>query len=367
MAPSTLQIVQQTIADSLRAVGYPSGGLLLVAVSGGQDSSCLLHALSRVVLRLGGRVAAAHVNHRLRGAESDADEAAAGALAEAVGVPFVVRAVDVEQYARTHRLGLEEAARSARYQALLAEAARTGAWALATGHTANDLAETLLINILRGTGLAGLGSIQPLQQLDPSLLGPPIPEYSESVGQASAGSQRVVRPLLSVGREVTARYCREAGIQARLDVTNLDPRFLRNRIRHHLLPLLRTYNPSIVDALVRTARIAADEDAQLEALTEHTWPKVVQVMSDQEMAVTWEHWSTCSPALQRRLLRRARRLLSGRLGGSFEALEAARQLLAERSAGRRADLGHGVWLVTDRHGFRLVKQLTGDVAESERG
>lgn len=359
MAQSILRTVQSAVAEVLRAAGFPPGGLLLVAVSGGQDSSCLLHALSRVAPELGARIAAAHVNHGLRGPAAAADEEAARALATTLGVPFSSATVGVESYARAHRLGLEEAARYARYQVLLEEATRQGAWALATGHTTDDLAETLLINMIRGTGLPGLASIRPVQHFDPSTLGPPIPEYRQWAGalppRVQRGGQRVVRPLLGVTREQTALYCRAADIVPRIDASNLDPRFLRNRIRHHLLPLLRTYNPSIVAALARIARIAADEDAELEALVDQAWGDVVQQQNGQ-LSMVWEPWSRCSPAIQRRLLRRARSVLAGHPGGAFEPLEAARQLLAERRSGRRLDLGDGVQLVTARDGFRLRRR-----------
>jgi tRNA(Ile)-lysidine synthetase-like protein len=330
--------------------------LLLVAVSGGQDSLCLLDALHDQGPSRSVRLAVLHVDHQLRGAEAAEDSAAVGALCARLGWPFVAVKVDVASYARQHHLGLEEAGRKVRYQALAASARDLGAVGAATGHTLDDLAETTLINLLRGTGPLGLSGIAAVQHYRVHLLGHPIPELWERP-PAHDHELMVVRPLLDTRRDETLAYCQQLGLPYRTDTSNDDPRFLRNRIRHHLIPELRTYNPSIVPGLGRLARLIADDEAELRRLVDDVWQTGVAVRED-EIFFSWSTWLAASPSIQRRLLRRSQQLLSGSEAGSFQAIEDARLLLGRRVAGRRLSLGFAVDLVATGNGFRLIK--TGD-------
>ena len=354
MAAETVGRVRSAVERALAALEVPPGVRLLVAVSGGQDSVCLLDALCAIPKASSVRLTAVHVDHRLRGEASAADAIAVEALARQLGLPSIKVQVDLAAYARRHALGLEEAGRYLRYQALAAIARREAAWGAATGHTLDDLAETVLINVICGTGPAGLAGMPAVQTYSSARLGPPFPELHVS-GQSSANAMelRVVRPLLSMSRQETAQYCAEVGLNYRLDCSNLDPVFLRNRVRHHLLPLLRTYNPSIIPTLGRLARLAADDEQELEHLVDAVWAREATV-GPAEVAFAWDGWAALSAAIQRRLLRRARRQLGGGERWSFQSLESARTLLNRRAAGRRLSLGAGVSLLTSRLGFRLV-------------
>jgi tRNA(Ile)-lysidine synthase len=295
-----------------------------------------------------------HVNHKLR-AEAAADAEAVEALADQLGHKFFSFEVDVPSYARRHGLGLEEAGRYARYQVLATAARAQGAWGAATGHTADDAAETLLINMIRGTNPLGINSIPTQQTYTRGGLGPPLsPPLSLPVTDTpgSCVILQVIRPLLGLSREETEQYCWEAGRQFRRDPSNLDPNFLRNRIRHNLLPLLRTYNPSIVPTLGRLSEMAADDEVELGRLSAAAW-QANATIGEATVAFLWRDWLAQSPGLQRRLLRRAGIEL-GAGAWSFQSLEAARRLLAGRPSARRLSLGGGVKLVTTRQGFRLL-------------
>lgn len=204
----------------------------VVAVSGGPDSVALLRALHAVGA---GPLTVAHVNHRLRGTEADADEAFVRELAGALGVGFRCQAIEVAALGGNW----EATARRVRYGFLAAVATEVGAGWIATGHTADDQAETVLHRIIRGTGLAGLRGIA-------------------AVRAGAAGGPAVVRPLLTATRAEVLTYLDALGQPFRQDRTNTDPRFTRNRIRHELLPLLRTFNPEVVTALVRLAGQASE-------------------------------------------------------------------------------------------------------------
>ena len=220
----------------------------VVAVSGGADSVALLRAL---VDAGADRPVVAHFNHRLRGGESDGDEAFVRGLAGRLGLEFRATARDLAAEAAGAGENLEAAARRLRYDWLRAAAGQSGAAWIATGHTANDQAETVLHRLIRGTGIQGLRGIAGVR--------PPAasPETGDSV--------RIIRPLLTVTRREVLAYLETLGQPYRTDSSNADTRFTRNRIRHELLPLLATFNPEIVAVLGRLAGQADEAFGQLRA------------------------------------------------------------------------------------------------------
>lgn len=213
----------------------------IVAISGGPDSVALAHVLVGMV-RDGqlSRLVLAHVNHQLRGADSDADEAFVAGLVEAwrcAGLSACTMRSDVAAKAKRERENLEKTAREVRYDWLARVAEEEGAGWVATGHSADDQAETVMHRLLRGTGLQGLAGIHRRRQL--------------------RGNVDLVRPLLGVRRADILAYLAEVGQDYRIDESNRDRRFTRNRIRHELLPLLvEHYQPAIVEVLASLAEQA---------------------------------------------------------------------------------------------------------------
>ncbi len=245
-------------------------GPVVAAVSGGADSVALLRALAAS----GVPVVVAHANHGLRGAESDADEAFVRALAGSLGIPF-----QATRLAIPPNENFEAAARRLRYEWLHQVARESGASWIATGHTADDQAETVLHRLIRGTGLQGLRGIATTkfsgegQSSEPSA----VCDHRESDGHvidprpalgsedcASPLNGRVVRPMLAVTRSEVLEFLNELGQSFRTDSTNADPRFTRNRLRHELLPLLKSFNPEIVAVLGRLAEQASETFDHLE-------------------------------------------------------------------------------------------------------
>lgn len=211
---------------------------VLVGLSGGADSVALLHLLRGLeqdgLLTVAG---AAHLNHQLRGAEADADEAFCAALAQRLGVPFRSERADVAARARCEKRSIEDTARAARYEFLARAADELGAVAVAVAQTRDDQAETFLLRLLRGSGTRGLAAIYP-----------------------RAG--RVIRPLLDAGRAELRAYLASIGETFREDASNADVRIPRNRIRHELIPYLVSHvSPGVTDVLARAATLARqDED-----------------------------------------------------------------------------------------------------------
>jgi len=240
----------------------PPGETLVVGVSGGADSVCLLHLLAGWQQKLGLKLHVAHLDHQLRGAESEADARYVVSLAGSLGVPVTAGRRDVSAYREERNCSLEEAARELRYDFLATVAGDVGARRVAVGHTRDDQVETILLHILRGAGTAGLRGIKPCSPL--------------TGGKGEATPLLAIRPLLELSREETLRYCQQHRLEPRRDSSNLSPAFLRNRLRLQLLPLLRDYNPGIDRALLRLAEIADADFSFIEQQAQQVWEEVAR-------------------------------------------------------------------------------------------
>ncbi len=289
-------LLEQRVLNFIQGNQLVSGQhCLLVAVSGGPDSVCLLYILVKLQEELGIRLHIAHLNHQLRGADSEADAHYVSDLAHRLGIPATIEQRDVKAYQAQHHLSLEEAAREVRYTFLAQAAKSIGANRAAVGHTADDHIETILMHLIRGAGTRGLRGLQPSNRW-----------------QSSESSLTIVRPLLPVSRQETADYCHNDQLLPRIDTSNLSLSPLRNRIRHQLLPLLESYNPRVAEALLRTARIAGDDLAFLDKETSRQWGKIVQKQGT-TITLDKEGFLELPPALKRYLLRRAIEDLLGNL------------------------------------------------------
>ncbi|MFM9904407.1 MAG: tRNA lysidine(34) synthetase TilS [Pyrinomonadaceae bacterium] len=235
-----------------------SGETVIVAVSGGADSVSLLLAMHDLLVRdkLKLRIVAAHFNHRLRDGESDADEEFVRALTSERGIEFAV--------GHAGPLGegnIEQNARHSRYEFLSRTAKNVDAFAILTGHTVNDQAETFLMNLIRGSGIDGLGGMKAIRSLEADTQGDNT-EASESVSPSpllphfSASPLLLVRPMLAWAKRLdTEGFCQDVGVDYRYDTMNEDTAFRRVRIRKILLPLLEDFNPKIIETLAQTAAL----------------------------------------------------------------------------------------------------------------
>ncbi|NCP86715.1 MAG: tRNA lysidine(34) synthetase TilS [Anaerolineae bacterium CG_4_9_14_3_um_filter_57_17] len=289
-----------------------NSSILLAAVSGGADSLALLYFLRES----GQRVVVAHFNHQLR-PEADADEAFVRQTAEILNLPFLRGSTDVAAFAQQQHLSLEEAARKLRYRFLFHAARQAAAQAVVTGHTADDQAETVLMHFLRGAGLPGLKGMTPRTLLP--AFDPQIP---------------LLRPLLGWTRAQTEDYCHARGLVYRTDSSNTDTAYLRNRLRHELLPLLETYNPQIRQTLAKTATLLQEEEELLFQMTDSTWERVAVRAESGFVQFDLMQLEQLSPALRRRLFRKAAFSLRPALRDvDFSALERAASLQPETLAG----------------------------------
>ncbi len=213
---------------------FSPGDRVICGVSGGADSMALLHCLHSLEAELEITVEAAHFNHKLRGEESDGDETFVKDFCHQIGIPLLLGQEDVAQYSRDHHMGPEEAARQCRYAFF-----RSLGGKIATAHNADDNLETVLMHLIRGSGLRGLCGIPPKRD-------------------------NIVRPLLFATREEILAYLEKEGLSYREDSSNHSLSYTRNRIRHHVLPLLRGENPEISHGILQQSRLLRSEDRLLD-------------------------------------------------------------------------------------------------------
>jgi len=300
---------------------------LLVAVSGGADSMVLLDCMAMHRSGLGISLVVGHVDHCIR-ASSAEDAAFVMEHAATYGFQSVSRKVDVRKAAREEGLSLEAAGRRMRYAALKEMARETCADVIATGHTATDQAETVLMRMVRGTGPLGLAGIDPLQ------------------------NDFMARPLLCVTRDEVRTHARTTSIPFRNDPSNRDMRFLRNRIRLNLVPILLQMNPRLEFGLSGLA----DSSAKLQSFVHRIVDEMVRDDGPDVRVVTAEDIGSCDPALLPYVVQAAfHDVTRAPLGLSATHIDSVVRLIDTRGGPREYHLPRGVTVFRDRKGLRFVK------------
>jgi len=338
---SQLPALEQQVLDFIRQHNLVSGGeKLVVAVSGGADSVCLLHILVGLKEKLKVKLHLAHLNHQLRDAESEADADYVSDLARKLGITATIERRDVKEYQKQKRLSPEEAAREVRYHFLSEVAGATGAGRVAVGHTRDDHIETILMHLIRGAGTRGMRGLQP---------------YTE--WPSKTGGLLVIRPLLEINHQDTEGYCRQHRLAPRLDASNLSLSPLRNRIRQQLLPLLQSYNPGIAEALLRTGRIAGDDIDFLDKETARLWNKIAR-QEGETITLDKPKFDRLPSTLQRYLLRAsAERLLGSAKDIEMRHIEEMMALVG-KPAGKRLSLPGDLSFATGYDKYQLTTDLT---------
>ncbi len=293
------------------------GITVVVAVSGGPDSVALLHALVQLTQRRYPSLTlhVVHLNHRLRGRESDADEQFVQDLATKLDLKCTSIQQDIRASAQEQKRNLEEVAREARYRFLRDVADRLDARRIATGHTLTDQAETVLMRLVRGAGAAGLSGIHPVVD------------------------DLIIRPLLGVTRAEVLAYCQHMDVPYRVDRTNLETPLFRNRIRHELFPKLTGFNPSVAESLARAAEnLRLDED-YFDQIVAQLMPDCLASHQPVALALNIAPLRELHPAVRHRVLRAAIRQLRGDTRRISQLhLEAVENLIISGTSGQRVYL-----------------------------
>lgn len=309
----------ERVRDTIAAHGMlRAGERVLVAASGGPDSVALIHVLRD----LSYSIEIAHFDHQTRGGASAADARFVTRLAKRLGAPCHLETRPVAREAREAGKSFEQHARDARYAFLLRIARERSIAVIATGHHADDQAETVLLRIIRGSGVHGLAGIPPVRVAD---------------------GIRIVRPLLACTRSEILAYLKARRLRYRVDVTNMDRSFPRNRVRHELLPLLqRAYNPGVRAALLRLAEMQRLQNELLRPLEEEALARCVNTAG----AIDRAPFAALPEALRRRCVAQWTRRRG--VDCDFARVSAAAAFILEGPTGRRFDLGGGVHLHNTR-------------------
>lgn len=322
------------------------GDTLIVGVSGGPDSLALLHILRALRGEYQAQIHVAHLNHQLRGSESNADAEFVSNMAKGWQLASTIESRDVMAHARQEKLSNEEAARDMRYEFFAEIAVRANARTVAVAHNADDQTETVLMHLLRGAGMAGLRGMKFKSQ------------FSNTNRPAQIPNLYLIRPLLDTSRDEIVAYCRENALVPRIDSTNLDTTIFRNRLRHEVMPYLETLNPNLRRILLRTSSSLADDYDFMQA---HAREAFERVAHEQNGSIIFDRraWRRLHPSLQRATLR----LAFERLRGNFRNLawahiEDAREIALGKDVGAEATLPRGLRLRVGYEEFSIVDEAS---------
>jgi len=351
--PNGLDLRAQVRAAILKHKLLARGERVIVGVSGGADSLALLHVLRSLSDEFELQLHVAHLNHQLRGPESEEDAEFVTALAREWKLPATVEARDLAAFARGERLSIEELARRARY-AFLAEVARQqNASTIAVAHNRDDQVETVLMYFLRGAGLAGLRGMQPRIEMRGVSFG--MPESRTAVQPPLY----LIRPLLDVSRAAIEQYCRDNYLAPRVDRSNFDTVLFRNRLRHEVLPYLERLNPNLREVIYHSSIAITDDYDFLFPLIQNEFMRVAQ---EQAGAIVFHRaaWSALHPAVQRGTLRLGvQRLRSDLRDLGWVHIEQARRVALEKTAGAQATLPAGLTLIVGYGTFVIADTARG--------
>lgn len=327
------------VLSTIKEHGMLSGGeTVLVGFSGGPDSSCLLHFLHEQRVNFGITIHAMYVDHNLRPLEVPGEVAFCDSFCVERGIGFMVRSVDVKGYAKEHGINKQEAARELRYRALDEAAAAIGADRIALGHNADDQVETFLMRLLRGAGRKGLSGMP-------------------------ARRGKVIRPLIGVRRRQIEDYLRAGSIPFVVDSSNLEPDYMRNRLRQTVLPLLKEFNPNLAQTILNTVAVFQEEERYFDIAVTKTLMKLISRKRPGRIELFLSPLEGMERVILRRVLRRAIGETEGLRGITFRHIEDIILLVKAGRSGDRIYLPRGVRVIREYSLLVMTSDLPGKIGE----
>ncbi len=250
---------------------------IVIGVSGGPDSMCLLNIMKNIKDKMNFKIYVAHINHMIREEASD-DEKYVQEYCKKNNIDFFVKHFDVTQYAKQNKIGTEEAGRNIRYKFFNEVLNNVGANKIAIAHNANDNAETVLMNLMRGSGISGLKGIEPMRE-------------------------NIIRPLIECTREEIEKYCTKKNLEPKIDKTNKENKYTRNKIRNLLIPYIKeNFNPNIVIGLNRLSKIASEESYYFEKITSDTYNQLVEDESKSIIELNLKKFNSLDIVIKKKIL-----------------------------------------------------------------
>ena len=252
--------------------------LIILGVSGGPDSTCLFHIFLSLQERLHFRFFVCHINHGIR-KEAKMDEQYVKKMCETHNIPCYIKRENIQKQAKQAKIGLEEMGRKVRYEFFLDIKNKTGAKKIATAKTKHDSVETVLMNLIRGTGISGLKGIE------------------------AKRDNTYIRPLIESQREEIEQYCKEKELNPKIDSTNFDNTYTRNKIRNNLIPYLKKeFNPSLVEAISRMSAIIKEEDQYLEIITKESFKQICMTQRQEEIILDLKKFNQFDLVIKKRIV-----------------------------------------------------------------
>ncbi|GAB4411828.1 MAG: tRNA lysidine(34) synthetase TilS [Thermodesulfovibrionales bacterium] len=314
-----IEKIKTTIAKHSMLTG---GEIVLIGLSGGPDSVCLLTALNMLKAELSLELHAIYIDHGLRPSETTSEIEFCRKLCKGLAVPFVTKSINVKTYAKEHGLNKQEAARELRYRVFGEIASEIGASKIALGHNADDQLETFFMRVLRGSGPKGLSGIPPVRG-------------------------RIIRPLIEIEREDIEEYLDEERVSYIVDSSNLKEDYLRNRIRFSLIPEIKRINPDITETMTRTMEIFREEDRYFAAIVAKTLMKLISRKTDLRIELFLAPMEAMDRVILRRVLRKAIDETHGLRGINFVHIEDIIDLIRKGKHGARLYLPKGIRVIKD--------------------
>jgi tRNA(Ile)-lysidine synthase len=315
-------IVSKVLSTAAKHGMFAHGDRILIGLSGGPDSVCLLHILATVRGKYNLGLHALSIDHQLRPGETEKETAFCRRICEQYDMPFTAQSIDVKSYAQTAKLNIQEAARQLRYRAYEETSCEINANKIALGHTADDQAETLLMHLLRGSGTTGLAGIPPVRK-------------------------NIIRPLIEIERKEIEDFLTTTGIDSIIDSSNTKKDYVRNRVRLSLMPMLREFNPDITGTLSKTAAIFRDEERYFEILVTKALMKLISRKTETRIELFLAPFGTMDKVIMRRVLRRAVDATRGLRGITFIHIEDMVSLIRNGAPGDRLYLPGGIRVIKD--------------------
>lgn len=259
-----------------------NGDKIILGVSGGPDSISMLNILNNIrndkKLQLKFDIIVAHVNHNIRKEAID-DQKFVENFCKKINIPFYVKSIDIPQISKNQKIGEEEAGRNARYQFFDEILEKEHANKIAIAHNKNDKIETIIMNIFRGSGIAGLRGIEPIK------------------------NNKYIRPLIECERKEIEQYCKEQGIEPRIDKTNFENEYTRNKIRNIIIPYIKKeFNPNIIETMDRLSNLVKEEDEYLEKLVETKYKQFIKEETTKQITLDLKKFNNEEKVIKSRLL-----------------------------------------------------------------
>lgn len=251
---------------------------IVLGVSGGPDSLFMLNILNNLKEKLQIQLVVAHINHMIR-AEADQEEEFVRQFCERINIPFYPKRIEVEKYANNNKIGIEEAGRKIRYEFFEEICKQTGSNKIAVAHNKNDKVETMIMHMLRGSGISGLQGIQ------------------------AQTNNKIIRPIIEIERKDIEKYCEDQNLNPRIDKSNFDNTYTRNKIRNIVIPYIeQEFNPNFIETMTRLSEVIKEENAFLNKLTETEYSKVLIQKNNKEIILDLKKFNLLDNIIKKRII-----------------------------------------------------------------